>query len=106
MIQIRTLLAASAAALALSGLGSLAMAQATPAAVELTEGEVRKIDKDGKKLTLKHGPLKALDMPGMTMVFRVKEDAMLDKVQPGDKVRFTAEKIDGKFTVTTLEAAR
>lgn len=76
------------------------------AASELTEGEIRKVDKDNKKLTIKHGPLKSLDMPGMTMVFGVKDDAMLDKLQTGDKVRFQAEKIDGKFTVTKIEAAR
>jgi Cu/Ag efflux protein CusF len=97
MIDIRTALAAIVAALALSGLAS---------ANDLAEGEVRKVDKEAKKLTLKHGPLKNLDMPGMTMVFQVKEDALLDKVQAGDKVRFQAEKIDGKFTVTRLEAAR
>ena len=73
---------------------------------ELADGEVRKVDKDNKKLTLKHGPLKNLDMPGMTMVFQVSDDAMLEKVQPGDKVRFKAEKIDGKLTVTRIEAAR
>ncbi|VTU44668.1 copper-binding protein [Variovorax sp. RA8] len=77
-----------------------------PASAELADGEVRKVDKDNKKLTLKHGPLKNLDMPGMTMVFQVKDDAMLDKVQAGDKVRFQAEKIDGKFTVTKIESAR
>jgi len=78
----------------------------TATAAELSEGEVRKVDKDGKKLTLKHGPLKNLDMPAMTMVFQVKEEAMLDKIQAGDKVRFQAEKVDGKFTVIRLEAAR
>lgn len=97
MIDIRTALAAIVAAFALSGLAS---------ASDLAEGEVRKVDKEAKKLTLKHGPLKNLDMPSMTMVFQVKEDALLDKVQAGDKVRFQAEKIDGKFTITRLEAAR
>jgi Cu/Ag efflux protein CusF len=113
MISIRYALLASAAALAISALanaqpsGAAApAASAAPAAAELAEGEVRKVDKETKKLTLKHGPLKNLDMPAMTMVFQVKEDAMLDKVQAGDKVRFQAEKIDGKFTVTKLEAAR
>jgi uncharacterized cupredoxin-like copper-binding protein/Cu/Ag efflux protein CusF len=76
------------------------------ATTDLTDGEVRKVDKDNKKLTLKHGPLKNLDMPGMTMVFQVRDDAMLDKVEVGDKVRFRAEKIDGKITVTSIEAAR
>jgi len=116
MIDIRTALAATIAALALSGWASAqtgsgaaaptAGAAPSSAANDLAEGEVRKVDKDSKKLTLKHGPLKNLDMPGMTMVFQVKEDAMLDKVQAGDKVRFQAEKIDGKFTITKLEAAR
>ena len=76
------------------------------AASELTEGEVRKVDKDNKKLTIKHGPLKNLDMPGMTMVFGVKDDAMLDKVETGAKVRFLAEKVDGKIVVTKIESAR
>ncbi|KQU87643.1 hypothetical protein ASC78_26065 [Variovorax sp. Root318D1] len=73
---------------------------------ELADGEVRKVDKENKKLTIKHGPLKNLDMPGMTMVFGVNDDAMLDKVETGAKVRFQAEKIDGKIVVTRIEAAR
>ena len=75
-----------------------------PAAVDMTEGEVRKVDKENRKLTLKHGPIKNLDMPGMTMVFYVQDLALLEKVQPGDKVRFAADKVDGKFTVTKMEA--
>ena len=75
-------------------------------ASDLTEGEIRKVDKDNKKLTIKHGPLKNLDMPGMTMVFGVKEDAMLEKLDTGAKVRFQAEKIDGKIVVTKIESAR
>lgn len=72
----------------------------------MSEGEVRKIDKDAKKITLKHGELKNLGMPPMTMVFRVSDTAMLDKVKVGDKVRFRADKVDGAFTVTTLEPAK
>lgn len=115
MIKIRYAVLASLAALAISTIanaqpsgGAAPAASGAPAitAAELAEGEVRKVDKESKKLTLKHGPLKNLDMPAMTMVFQVKEDALLDKVQAGDKVRFQAEKIDGKFTVTRLEAAR
>jgi Cu(I)/Ag(I) efflux system protein CusF len=115
MINVRYALLASVALLAISTIanaqpsGSAAPAADGPAATaatEFSEGEVRKVDKDSKKLTLKHGPLKNLDMPAMTMVFQVKEEAMLDKVQAGDKVRFQAEKVDGKFTVTRLEAAR
>jgi Cu(I)/Ag(I) efflux system protein CusF len=82
-------------------------AQAQPASgAEMTEGEVRKVDRDNKKITIKHGPLKSLDMPGMTMVFGVKDDTVLDKVQPGEKVQFQAEKIDGKFVVTAIESLR
>jgi len=115
MINFRYALLVSIAALGISavahaqpGQGAAPAASGAPAAtaVELAEGEVRKVDKDAKTLTLKHGPLKNLDMPAMTMVFQVKEDTMLDRVQAGDKVRFQAEKIDGKFTVTRLEAAR
>lgn len=115
MINIQYALLASVAALGISMVahaqpsqGAAPAASGAPAATaaELAEGEVRKVDKDGKKLTLKHGPLKNLDMPAMTMVFQVREDSMLDKVQAGDKVRFQAEKIEGKFTVTRLEAAR
>jgi Cu(I)/Ag(I) efflux system periplasmic protein CusF len=83
-----------------------AWAAGDQAAAPATEGEVRKVDMEAKKLTLKHGEIKNLDMPGMTMVFQVKDPAMLEKVKAGDKVRFTAEKINGAFTVTSLEAAK
>jgi Cu/Ag efflux protein CusF len=69
----------------------------------LTEGEVRKVDKDAKKITLKHGPIQNLDMPAMTMVFQVKDTALLDKVKPGDKVKFRAEKVGGAYQVTRIE---
>ncbi len=109
MTRIR-MLRALAAFIAALGFCGMAAAQSSPAAAavetELADGEVRKVDTGSKKLTLRHGPLKNLDMPGMTMVFQVKDETLLDKVQPGDKVRFIAEKIDGKFTVTRLEAAR
>lgn len=71
----------------------------------LSDGEIRKVDKDAKKLTIRHGPIQNLDMPAMTMVFQVKEAALLDKVKVGDKVKFHAEKISGGFAVTHLEAA-
>lgn len=105
MIDRRTALLAFVAALAFSGAASAqSNAPGTAAADELSDGEVRKIDTDNKKLTLRHGPLKNLDMPGMTMVFQVTDPAMLEKLQVGEKVRFQAEKIDGKFTVTRIEA--
>ena len=72
-------------------------------AVAMTEGEVRKVDKAAKKITLKHGPIVNLDMPAMTMVFQVSDPAMLDKVKAGDKVKFAAAKIDGSFVATKIE---
>ncbi len=78
----------------------------TAAPSEMTEGEVRKIDLEGGKVTLKHGDIKNLDMPGMTMVFVVKDKAMLDKLKPGDKVQFKATNDGGKFTVTEIQTAR
>jgi Cu/Ag efflux protein CusF len=76
-----------------------------PAAVDLTEGEIRKVDKSAGKITVKHGEIKNLDMPPMTMVFGVKDAAMLDKVKQGDKVRFRAASEDGKMTITEIQAA-
>ena len=74
-----------------------------PAMKDAAEGEVRKIDKDAKKITLKHGPIKNLDMPGMTMVFQVKDVALLDKLAAGDKIMFTAEQLQGAMVVTGVE---
>lgn len=75
-------------------------------APEFSTGEVKKVDKEAQKITLKHGEIKNLEMPPMTMVFKVAEPAMLDKVKAGDKVHFQVEKRDGVFTVTTLEAVK
>ena len=72
-------------------------------AQQLAEGEVRKMDKKARTVTLKHGPIPSIDMPAMTMVFQVKEPALLDAVKAGDKVRFQAEMLDGKATVTKIE---
>ena len=79
---------------------------AQTASAEMNEGEVRKIDKENRKITLKHGPLKTLDMPPMTMVFQVADAALLDKVKVGDKVRFTATNPGGKLTVTEIQPAK
>ena len=76
------------------------------AAASTTNGEVRKVDREQGRLTLKHGPIANLEMPGMTMVFKVSDHALLDTVQTGDKVRFRAEMVDGKIVVTKLEAVR
>jgi Cu/Ag efflux protein CusF len=74
-----------------------------PSPSALADGEVRKVDKEAGKITLKHGPIANLDMPSMSMVFRVKDPAMLDQVKPGDTVKFAAEKIGGQYTVTRIE---
>ena len=80
----------------------LAQASVVATSNDVVEGEVKKVDKEMKKITLKHSEIKNLDMPGMTMVFRVKDSAMLDQVKAGDKVRFKAEKMDGAITVTEI----
>ncbi len=86
--------------------GSHGMDHGTTAAAAMAEGTVKKLDKSAGKLTIAHGPLENLGMPGMTMVFRTKDPAMLDQVKAGDKIRFTAERINGAFTVTALEPAK
>jgi Cu(I)/Ag(I) efflux system protein CusF len=79
-------------------------AQAQSAA--LADGEVRKVDRAAKKITIKHGPIQSLDMPAMTMVYRVKDAKLLTQVKAGDKIKFTAEKIGDNYTLTTLEPAK
>lgn len=108
MKQLTHLLAAAALALA-----AHAQAQTAPvanasaaAAAPQSEGEVRRIDHAQGKLTLRHGPLENLGMPAMTMVFKVAAPAMLDGLKEGDKVRFTAERLNGAFTVTAIAPAR
>ena len=76
---------------------------AAAASAALTEGEVRKIDKTAGKVTIKHGPMPKFDMPPMTMVYRVKNRAMLDQLKPGDKIKFDADGVGGEFTVLRLE---
>jgi Cu(I)/Ag(I) efflux system periplasmic protein CusF len=71
-----------------------------------TDAEIRKIDVENKKITLKHGEIKNLDMPGMTMVFQVKDVAMLEKIKAGDKVKFTADKVNGAYTVLTIDIVK
>ena len=75
-------------------------------AQQLADGEVRKVDKEAKKITIKHGPLQNLDMPAMTMVFQVRDPALLEQVKAGDKVKFEAQKLGGAFTVTKIEQAK
>ena len=81
-------------------------AAAFAAQAQMADGEVRKVDKEGGKLTLKHADIKSLDMPAMTMVFVVKDKAMLDKLKAGDKIKFKAINDAGKFTVTEMQMAQ
>ena len=102
MLSLVTLMPLSAVAQAAGDAGKAA----TTTAASMTDGEVRKIDKDAGKITIKHGDIKHLEMPGMTMVFQVKDPAMLDKVKAGDKVRFKAEKANGAIVVTDIQPAK
>jgi len=77
-----------------------------PAAGDMADAEVRKVDKDAAKITLKHGEIKSLEMPPMTMVFNVKDKTMLDQLKAGDKVRFRAVNEAGKYTVTEIQATK
>jgi len=75
-------------------------------AAAASEGVVQKIDKTAGKITLKHGEIKNIGMPPMTMVFQLKERALLDKVKVGEKVKFFAEQLkDGSYAVTAIEPA-
>jgi Cu(I)/Ag(I) efflux system periplasmic protein CusF len=96
--NLRTLLAAAL-------LTALAATSAFAQSADMSSGEIRKVDKSTSKITIKHGELKNLDMPPMTMVFQVRDPALLEKAKAGDKVRFVAEQKDGALIVTALEAA-
>jgi Cu/Ag efflux protein CusF len=76
------------------------------AAPGMTDGEVRKIVKDAGKITIKHGDIKHMDMPGMTMVFVVKDKALLDKTAVGAKVQFMATNENGQMMVTDIQPAK
>jgi Cu/Ag efflux protein CusF len=82
-------------------------ANVTAAQAPMVNGQVTKIDEAAGKITLRHGPIKKLDMDeGMTMVFRVQDPAMLKQVKVGNKVRFDADRLNGQFTVTRIEKAK
>ena len=80
-------------------------ASAASAAVDMADGEVRKVDTGAKKLTIRHGEIKSLDMPPMTMVFQVKDAALLDALKAGDRIRFVAEKTATGYAVTAIQPA-
>jgi Cu(I)/Ag(I) efflux system protein CusF len=85
--------------LAFAGTSSGTLAQSG-----LISGQVMKLDVSAGKITLKHGPIKKLEMDeGMSMVFRVEDPAMLKQVKVGDKVRFDADRVNGQLTVTKIQ---
>jgi Cu/Ag efflux protein CusF len=100
-------LAMSGAAFAAGEMGSMNMSGngARPAgdATGMSHGEIRKVDAAAGKLTIKHGPLENLGMDAMTMVFKVKDPAMISQVKVGDKIDFVAEEVDGALSVTQLQ---
>jgi len=85
-----------------AGHGTMAAAQSA----SKIDGEIRKIDKVGGKLTIKHGEIKPMGMPPMTMMFPVKDKALLDKVKEGDKVLFALASEGGNMVVTSIEPAK
>ncbi|MES2117120.1 MAG: copper-binding protein [Pseudomonadota bacterium] len=106
MNKLNPILLAALLGLSSAAVAPLAQAQQAVASKDaMSEGEIRKVDKDLGKLTIKHGELKNLGMGAMTMVFRAKEPAMLDQVKQGDKVRFVAELVGGALTVTSIQTA-
>jgi Cu(I)/Ag(I) efflux system periplasmic protein CusF len=96
MMRITLVLAASVA------LASAALAQVAP----MVAGTVEKVDAAQSKLTIDHGPIKNLDMDAMTMVFRVQDPATLKQVKAGDKVQFSADRVNGQITITKIQKAK
>ncbi|MPZ31322.1 MAG: RND transporter [Rhodospirillales bacterium] len=99
----RKLVSAIAMAAAMTLCGAIAALAQAPVPVD---GQVTKIDESAGKITLKHGPIKNLDMDAMTMVFRVKDPGVLKTVKVGDAVKFEAERVDGAITVTKIQKAK
>lgn len=89
----------------LAGLATVVVAASALAQTPTTAGEVTKLDKAGSRVTIKHGEIKNLDMPPMTMTFRAREPKLLDGLAVGDRVRFVVQRIDGQYTVTALSKA-
>lgn len=84
----------------------VAQGSTAAAAASMADGEVRKVDKEAGKVTLRHGPIANLDMPGMTMVFKATDPKVLDNVKEGDRIRFAAERVNGAIAVTRIEAVK
>jgi Cu/Ag efflux protein CusF len=107
-------LAVFSMAAALAAIPPLASAQGhaghgAPAGAKMAgtaDGEVRRIDAAGKKLVIKHGDFKGMDMPAMTMAFPVKDAKMLDGLKPGDRIKFAVEQSGGDLVITKIDKAK
>ena len=106
MMKLVPLIAALVLPMALHAEPASPPAASPAAAAPMSDAVVRKIDTAAGKITLKHGPIANLDMPPMTMVFRVQPPTLLDKVKVGDTVKFRAEHIGGQMVVTAIEKAQ
>ena len=84
----------------------MAMQATASTEMQMVDGVVKKVDKSAGKVTLSHGPLTNLDMPAMTMVFRVKDANWLDQMKAGDKIRFMADNVNGAVTIVHFEPAK
>ena len=102
VVPLAVVLAAPVFAQKLSADHSAHTAGSQAQSATLADGEIRKVDKAAKKLTIKHGPIQSLDMPAMTMVYRVKDPKMLEQLKAGDKIKFTAEMVGDAYTVTSI----
>lgn len=97
------------AAISLTSVSALAQSTIEPgktasvAPPTMTDGEVRRIDKETGKITIKHGEIKHMEMPGMTMIFVVKDKALLDKTTVGAKIQFMVTNENGQLTITDLQ---
>ncbi|HEX4879881.1 MAG TPA: copper-binding protein [Limnobacter sp.] len=86
--------------------GSGKPAESTAAAAAMADGEIRRINSNTGKVTMKHGEIKSIQMPPMTMVFGVTDKAMLDGLKEGDKVKFDVKQEGSNYTITTIQKAQ
>ena len=106
LIAFSTLGAVSAQAASDHAGHAMASPSAASAEMQMIDAQVKKVDKAAGKVTLSHGPLTNLNMPAMTMVFRVKDAAWLEQMKEGDKIRFIADNVNGAITVVQFEQAK
>jgi len=104
--HLAAIILAAALSLPLAAVAAYHQPTAPSTSAALADGEVRKVDKDAKRLTIRHGPIENIGMPPMTMVFQVKDAAMLDKVKAGDKIKFAVEQGGGALIVNQLEVVK